>query len=208
MQAMPVQVLSINAAAASWDIFCRIMKRKLPVLLAWAIGLGVLRCHTLLAQETKAASARAGVYDSRAVAYAWFWSAAHQRELTALMQQARAAQTGGDTNRFQTLKRQIQQHQAEMHREVFSTAPATTAFAALADKIPAIEKQAGVAFLVSKWDAATNTNSNGAAVDVTDRLIREFIQPTEKQLKIISSLEQSRPLPLDQCDELIRQGKI
>jgi hypothetical protein len=45
-------------------------------------------------------------------------------------------------------------------------------------------------------------------VDVTDRLVREFIQPTGQQQKVLSEMQRQKPLPLGKCDELIRQGEI
>jgi hypothetical protein len=62
--------------------------------------------------------------------------------------------------------------------------------------------------LVSKWDAAAlKKYPNAEPVDVTAQLVREF-KPTEKQLKVIADLQKQKPLPLEKCDELIRQGKI
>jgi hypothetical protein len=66
-----------------------------------------------------------------------------------------------------------------------------------------------VAALVSKWDEAALKKYPGAGTtDVTDQLVREFIQPTEKQLQTIAALEKSPPLLLEKCNELIRQGKL
>jgi len=95
-----------------------------------------------------------------------------------------------------------------MHREVFSTAPPEAALAALKDRLPEIQKQARVTALVSKWDAAgRNQFPQVETVDVTDQLVSEF-KLTEKQLKTVSGLEKSQPLPLEKCNELIRQDKI
>ncbi len=185
------------------------MKKYLQTYLAGAIALAVvISAASLRAQEAKLPP-RIGLYDSRAVAYAWFWSTAHQSQLKELMQSARAAQSAGETNRFQELAAAVRQHQDEMHREVFSTAPAREALATLKDRLAEIKKQAGVVVLVSKWDQAElKQHPEAATTDVTEQLVREFIQPTEKQSQTIASLEKSQPLPLDQCNELIRQGKM
>jgi len=182
---------------------------KLQIILA-AVGVcGAFGFKNLPAQETNTMPGRVGIYDSRAVSYAWFCSAEHQRQLKALTEQARAAQAAGETNRFQTLAADLRRQQDQIHREGFSTAPPDEALAEIKSRIPEIEKQAGVAALISKWDdAALKKYSGTASVDVTDLLVREFIQPTEKQSETISALEKSKPLPLDQCDALIRQGKM
>jgi hypothetical protein len=63
--------------------------------------------------------------------------------------------------------------------------------------------------MVSKWDARLATGFKGAEqVDVTDQLVRIFITPTDKQLKIIESITAVKPLPLDKCNELIKSGQI
>jgi hypothetical protein len=152
---------------------------------------------------------RIGVYDSRAVAFAWFWSEAQQRQLKELMKSARAAKVAGQTNRFQELDATLRQKQDEMHREVFSTAPAAGALAAIKEQISEIEKQTGVTMLVSKWDdQVLRQYQDAEKMDVTDRLVREFIQPTGQQQKVLSEMQRQKPLPLEKCDELIRKGEI
>lgn len=169
---------------------------------------GVFGAATLPEAQTNPASIRLGIYDSRAVAYVWFNSPAQQQALQTRIQQARAAQAAGNTNEFQQLQSQLQQLQAEMHREVFSTAPATGALATLKDRLPEIQKQAGVVAIISKWDdAARQRFPQAEPVDLTRELVQEF-QPTEKQSKVVASLEKQKPLPPEKCEELIRQNKI
>jgi hypothetical protein len=162
----------------------------------------------LQAAETNATPARVGIYDARAVAFAWFWSAKHQKQLNELMQNARAAKADGDTNRFEKFAASLREQQDQIHREGFSTAPPAEALAELKERLPEIRQIAGVSEFVSKWDEVSLKQFKGAEqIDVTDSLVREF-KPTEKSLKTISELEKSKPLPLDECDELIRQGRI
>jgi hypothetical protein len=44
-------------------------------------------------------------------------------------------------------------------------------------------------------------------VDVTGQLVQEF-RPTEKQLKVIADLQKQKPVPLEECNGLIRKGNI
>jgi hypothetical protein len=170
--------------------------------------IAALCAANLQAAETKNIPASIGVYDSRAVAFAWFSSGKHQSQLNELMQTARAAKTAGDTNRFEKLAATLREQQDQIHREGFSTAPPTEALAELKERLPEIQQAAGVTALVSKWDEVSLKQFKGAEqVDVTDRLVREF-NPTDKSLKAISELEKSKPLPLKQCDELIRKNEI
>lgn len=218
---MSAKVLSINTLSASRDNFngsikLQTMKRKATMktmfrvlcgLGCWWLGGGTMA----LAGEgvvTHAAPVRVGIYDSRAVAYAWFCSARVQQKLQDQMAAAQAAKQSGATTRFQELAADLRQMQDEMHREVFSTAPSAGALAAIKERIPEIEKQAGVVMFVSKWDQpALNRFPDAEKTDVTDRLVREF-KPTEKQLKVIADLQKKKPLSLEKCNELIRQGEI
>ena len=173
-----------------------------------AAFIATLCAADLQAAETNATPARIGIYDSRAVAFAWFWSGKHQKQLNELMQTARVAKSAGDTNRFEKFAASLREQQDQIHREGFSTAPPTEALAELKERLPEIQQAAGVSEFVSKWDEVSLKQFKGAEqIDVTDSLVREF-KPTEKSLKTISELEKSKPLPLDECDELIRQGRI
>ena len=172
--------------------------------------IAALCAANLQAAETNTNSpvTRIGIYDSRAVAFAWFWSGKHQKQLNELMQNARAAKAAGDTNQFEKFAATLREQQDQIHREGFSTAPPTEALAELKEQLPEIQRAAGVSGVVSKWDEVSLKQFKSAEQeDVTDSLVREF-KPTEKSLKTISELEKSKPLPLDKCNELIRKGEI
>ena len=161
------------------------------------------------AAETNSTVAKIGVYDSRAVAYAHFWSAAYQKQLQEKMNTARAAKQAGDDAKFKELSAALKAEQEQNHRQVFSTAPVEDAMDTIKDRLPEIQKQAGVTTIVSKWDETTLKKYETATrVDVTDTLVREFITPDEKQAKILSSIENQKPIPLEKCDELIRKGEL
>ena len=131
------------------------MKTNLYSALTIAAALAVASCAaSLRAAETNTTAARIGIYDSRAVACAWFWNTNQMARLNELMQNARAAKSAGDTNRFNELAASLRQQQDEIHREGFSTATPTKALAELKERLPEIQKSAGVAALVSKWDDA------------------------------------------------------
>jgi hypothetical protein len=188
--------------------------KNILLLIGAASFIAALCAADLQAAETNTntTATRIGIYDSRAVALAWFWSGKHQKQLkqnNELMQNARAAKVAGDTNRFTDSDAKLRQHQDEMHREVFSTAPATNALAEISGRLPEIQKSAGVSALVSKWDdAALKKYPDAEKADVTDPLVREFITPTPQQQKMLSEMQKQKPLPLEQCEELIRKGEI
>ena len=181
--------------------------KMLPICLIGSLVMGGLTA--VLAADTTNAPSAIGIYDSRAVAYAYFWSAPCQKQQREKVAAAQAARKAGDIAKLKGYDTEFKAHQAELHRMVFSTAPATVAMEAVKERVPEIQKQAGVSALISKWDEQGLKKFPGAArVDVTDKLVREFIQPDEKQSKMILSIEKSEPISLEKCDELIRKGEI
>lgn len=138
-----------------------------------------------------------GIYDSRVLAYAHFWSEPVGKQRDELVARAKSAKALGEVAVLKDLERRIEADQKHIHLQVFSAAPADEAMAALAPKLPALCQELGVAKLVSKWDAAALKGiPESDQVDVTDRLAREIFTPTEKQRKTIESIKAAKPLPL------------
>lgn len=175
-------------------------------------GLSLLALSGTLAHgeiSTNVPSVRVGIYDSRAVAYAFFSSASQQQELSTWVSEAKLAKNSGDAEKFNRLSAKLRDHQADMHRQVFSVAPATESMAAIEAKFPAVKVELGVTALVSKWDEKSLKRYQDAEqIDVTDQLVQKLIQPDAKQTKVLESFKTTKPISLEQCDELIRTGKI
>jgi hypothetical protein len=172
------------------------MKTK---ILWWSVFGFVAGAWTLATAAETAAGAggteKVGVYDSRAVAYAHFWSADASRERNEAVAAAKAAKAAGDTAGAEAKGRALAEHQKRMHEQVFGSAPAKEALAALAPRLSTLQRDLGVARLVSKWDAkALKEVPEAQRVDVTDRLVREFIVPTEKQQKVLDSMKTTKPV--------------
>ena len=155
-----------------------------------------------------AGSQRIGIYDSRALAYAQFWSAGSQSSRQQMVRAAKDAKTAGDTAKFRKLDAQLKKVQEQSHLQVFSTAPVDDVLADMKDIVAAVQNETGVSKLVSKWDTKTLDQNRGAErVDVTDRLLATF-KLSEKQRKVVSELRQKEPLPLSKAERLMKQGKL
>lgn len=151
---------------------------------------------------------RVGVYDSRIVSFAHFWSAAEREKRDALVASAKSAKAAGEVARRDELVRQIVDMQKRSHLQVFSTAPADEAMAALKEKLPAVQRELGVGRLISKWDETALRDVPAARrVDATDRLVREF-DPDAKRQKTIDEMKKVKPLPLDEATQLAEAGKL
>jgi hypothetical protein len=145
---------------------------------------------------------RVGVYDTRVVAYARFWTAEHQQKLSAMAAEAQAAKNSGDTKKFDEIRKSLQSEQRQIHRQVFSTAPIDDVLQEIAKRLPDIQKQAGVSILISKWDAEKlKSYASVEQIDVTNLLVGEF-KPTEKHRKVIEEIKKAKPVPLDRADSI------
>lgn len=183
------------------------MKTKLFILslaaMAWSAA-----ANATEAPGAKTAEMRVGVYDSRVVAFAHFWSEAGTKERETLVAAAKAASNTGDAVSSKELEAQLRAAQTRSHLQVFSSAPAEEAMMALKDKLPAIQQELGVARFVSKWDEVALKDIPAAnRVDASDRLVREF-NPDAKRLKTIEQMKASKPLPLDEATKLEQAGKL
>jgi len=160
------------------------------------------------AAETSAASERIGVYDSRVIAYAHFWTEANMRKIKEMSNAAKEAKASGQTERYNELSAKLKKEQEKNHLQVFSTAPVDDVLTEMKDRVAAIQKEAGVSRLVSKWDEqALKAYKPDRQVDVTDRLLGEF-KLNEKQLKVVADMRKQKPLPLEKARELMRKGEL
>jgi hypothetical protein len=168
-------------------------KSQLPRFIALALLAAIV---LVLTRGSASAAERVGTYDSRLVAFAAFWDDVHQARLKDLAGEARAAKEQGDDARYQSLAKELSALQDELHMQVFSTAPIDRVLAGLKDRLPEVQREAGVSRLVSQWDDAALAGVPAAdRVDVTDRLVREFKVPDSK-LKQLGQMKTVKPLPL------------
>jgi len=159
-------------------------------------------------KSTTPPAARVGIYDSRAVAFAYFWSAPQQQTLKERMAAAKVAKAAGDQATYAAIAQEMKERQSRSHLQVFSTAPVDDAMAALRERLPQLAAQAGVGEFLSKWDeAALQKFPVDARVDVTDLLVQEFKLP-EPQKKMLEGFKRATPLPLDEARRLDAAGKL
>jgi hypothetical protein len=181
-----------------------------PILLiASSVVMACVTCTSSLAADGEAASPkRVGIYDSRVLAYAHFWSEPQTMQRDSLLREAREAQAQGNTNRLAELKRQIKQHQDSTHLQVFSSAPVDEVLASIHDRVAQVQKETGVSLLISKWDNVALKKHEGVEkVDVTDQLLGAY-KMDEKQARVAAQIREKKPLPLKEAEALLREGKL
>jgi hypothetical protein len=158
--------------------------------------------------RTTDSTERIGVYDSRVIAYAHFWTEANMNKIKEMSNAAKEAKASGQVDRYKQLSENLKKEQEKNHLQVFSTAPVDDVLNEMKERVAAIQREAGVSRLVSKWDEKSlATHKRAKQVDVTDLLLKEF-NLNEKQLKVAADIRIKQPLPLDKARELMRKGEL
>jgi len=136
-----------------------------------------------------------GIFDSRAVAMAYFGSEGFNRQLKELRAEHEKAKAAGDEKRVKELDSQGPALQELMHKQGFSTWPVGDILEKIKGKIPGVAKQATVDIIVSKWDIVYQ-RAGVEFVDVTDLMVKLF-NPDEETLKAIKDIQKKDPVPLE-----------
>lgn len=192
------------------NAFSRRISRILPSLLALVITftLAFISPLSSCAADTASQTNRIGVYDSRVIAYAHFWSEGYQQKIKDLAKSAKEAKAAGDMVRFRDMEAELKNEQDQNHLRVFSTAPVDSILALMQNRVGEVQRTTRVGRLVSKWDTPTLTQFTQAEqIEVTDALLRDF-RLNEKQMKVIADIRKQKPLPLEKAHELLRKGKL
>jgi hypothetical protein len=136
-----------------------------------------------------AVKTRVGVYDSRAVALAFYRSQVWRAELEGMQRERQKAQAVGDSKRVAELEKKGADAQALAHQQTFGNAPIDNVLAAMKDALPQIQKRAGV----ERITASAPKEASVEIVDVTSQMVAEF-QPTPKTLEMIEGLKKHPPV--------------
>jgi hypothetical protein len=178
--------------------------KQLLTAAAFLCIIGVLRADDKTEKKAEIPVAKIGVYDSRCVAYAHFWTDEHQKKMTDLYNKTKAAKKAGNKEEYEKLDKVLWANRQRSHSQVFSTTPIDDVMETIKDRLPEMKKKAGVSELLSKWDEEKLKKYTSAEkVDVTDLLMGQFKFPsTEKHKKVLDAMKNVKPVPLDQVDKI------
>ena len=151
-----------------------------------------------LATADKAAkpAMRIGTYDSRGIAIAYARSPEFQQSMAKMRADYEQAKAKGDVAQVQKLEKEGPWTQVRLHQQGFSTAGVAEIMARVADRLPAVAREAGVSLIVSKWEMPYR-DASIEIVDVT-LLVSKLFKPDEQTLKILGELKNQQPIPFDQ----------
>lgn len=173
--------------------------KQLTIISLAALAL-LAGCATHADDAEARPSMRLGVFDSRAVAIAWAGSDAFEASLRAKTASHADAERRGDTTRAAAIEAEMQDLQAELHKQGFGVWPVRDILAHVEEEdLAAMAKDAGVVAVVCRWDVV----HHGPAVelvDVTDALVEHFA-PDAKTRKSAREIRERDPVPLERLRE-------
>ncbi|MFH1614407.1 MAG: tetratricopeptide repeat protein [Planctomycetota bacterium] len=148
---------------------------------------------------------RVGIYDSRAVACA-YWAKDDRLDSYhgSLTEQIEKAEAEGNEKRAKELHSELWDHRKLLHKQVFSNEPINDVLKRIEDELSLVMQEANVVEMVSKWDKKSLKHYKSAEfVDVTDLLVAK-INPGEETLKTIHQLKEKEPIPPWQLEMMMK----
>jgi hypothetical protein len=149
---------------------------------------------------------RVGIFDSRAIAHAYYLSGIGKQIMSSWVEKLNQAKKEGDDKLIKELQAWGQAIQLATHLQGFSIACVVDMFEKIEAELPKIAKEAGVDIIVSKREIVYK-NPSIEIVDVTSDLAKLF-NPDESALRIIEDLRTNTPVPLIEVLIAEKQGRL
>jgi Skp family chaperone for outer membrane proteins len=159
-------------------------------------ALAVLLSIPLAAQEPQT-PIRIGIYDSRAVAQAYYNSSGYFAQMQTIRKEYDAAKKTNNGKRVAEIDAQMKAHQQMKHTRVFSNASIPDVMETLKETVDRIARASGVRLVVSKWDVGWS-DAGVERVDLTDRIVAE-LKPSAQVQKWLEGLKTQEPLPVERA---------
>lgn len=169
-------------------------RMNLPVVIA-ALAMLAMQSTDAAVQPSprpSEATVRVGVFDSRAVAIAYYRSEEFKALLANLHAEHGKAKAAGDDKRAKQLENRGRALNELAHKQGFGTGSVHGILAKIQDDLAVAAKAANVDVIVSKWDIAFQ-RQGATFVDVTDRIVKPF-HPNEATLKVIHDIRKKQPV--------------
>jgi len=165
----------------------------------------VMDYDCVLAQKNK--EFKIGIYDSRAVTYAYIISDLYKKEQEKVRKERDDFMQKNDTVLWEQTMYQVMTEQFLLHQRYFATGSATSILKKVEDKLPKIAKNAGVSTVVSKWELIWY-DPDIVTVDLTDSIAQLFT-PFDKLDKTYTQTKESERIEVDEwsVEEVVEMWK-
>lgn len=164
----------------------------------FSIYIIVLTTIILLCVPWKVANAqgiqRIGVFDSRAVAVAYYNSkfSNAQEIFQALNKKMLEAKLKNDTVEIARIELEANLRQAMLHEQGFGTGSISGITESIKDKMVQLAEEENLSAIVSKWEVVFS-NKNIELIDVTEK-VAGFFEPDEKIKAMVKDIIQTEPV--------------
>lgn len=165
---------------------------RLAVLIL--ISISLLPAGRVSAQNSPG-KLKIGVYDSRAVVFAYSRSDFFREHQAKFARQSDSLNKAKDTAGIRQLSIYAISYQHLLHQMVFGTGSTAAITALVRDQLPEVARQAGVSVLVSKFEL-TYSDPSVEIVDLTNKVIQLF-KPTENIDQMVGEITKTEPVPLE-----------
>ncbi len=175
------------------------MKKNLSGLLVMGITLVVAICFLSISQafaQKKSKITKIGVYDSRAIVFAYSRSGFFADYQSKFRSQNDSANKVHDTLMVKQLSVQAMSYQHLLHQMIFATGTTAALVKLVKDQLPEVAKKAGVNIIMSKYELAW-ADPEVQTVDITNEMVRLF-KPTENIDEMLKEIQKTDPVPLEE----------
>ncbi len=152
----------------------------------------IILCFAFAISTSFAQKPRIGIYDSRAVAIAYYQSPYHQQDLDKLLADYNDARSKGDTVLAKKLSDRVSIMQMIAHDKGFGKGTVSNILDRFTNQLDKLAKAKNLLFIVSKWEVYSE-NGGIEFVDVTEK-VAAIINPSEKVLEFIKDLDKHAPI--------------
>jgi hypothetical protein len=138
---------------------------------------------------------RIGVFDSRAVAVAFYNSKFSnvQQIFGEIGKRMKAAQDSNNTEEITNIQEEAKMRQAFIHEQGFGKGSVSAIMEMMKDKIIELSNKENLNVLISRWELVF-TSTNAEVIDVTDK-ITDLFEPDERIKTILQEMKKQEPIP-------------
>lgn len=175
------------------------MKTKINVIISiFVVVLLTSFGGSKLRTESHNSKLKIGIYDSRAVTYAYTNSVMFKQGQQKINKENSEILKSKDTAKWKETMTKIFTEQYLLHQRVFATGSATSILKKIESQLPAVAKNAGVDIIVSKWELTWN-DSNASLIDLTDSIAQLFV-PIDKLGNVYTEIKKADKMEVDDFD--------